>query len=179
MSQRPDPIAHTFAYRLAGSPDMAADLAQEAFLRVLENIERYDPARPFENWICVILRHLYLDWIKRYETSRVISLNRKKDGGNGDRELADSLACPQKDPLADALESEKEAAIQKSLEAMPAELRAPLILCDMEGLSYETIAEAAGCPLGTVRSRIHRGRKMFKELIKDYLNEDSYELQRS
>ncbi|MBI2070244.1 MAG: RNA polymerase sigma factor [Elusimicrobia bacterium] len=154
---------HSLACRLTGNKDLAADLTQEAFLRVLENIERYDTSKPFENWVHVILRNLYFDWIKRYENSHAVSLNGHKDGNN--RELGEILPLPEADPLGQAMNREKQTLVQKALKALPAEFRMPLLLCDSEDLSYEEISRILNCPIGTVRSRIHRARKMLKEIL--------------
>src|SRR3990172_6971796 len=145
---------YNFAYRLTGNPDDARDLVQEVLLRVRRGLESYTP-QSFEGWLWRITRNAFLDEIRRRKRRPTVPLP------DGDRE--DSGAAPGPDEeLATARLSED---VQRALLELPYDFREAVVLCDVVGLSYEQIADAAAIPVGTVRSRIHRGRRMLRGLL--------------
>lgn len=157
---------YRFALRLSGNLDDAMDLTQEAFLRALRNLDRYDSARPFEAWIYTILNHLYLNGLDRYETKHVLSFDRQEAGFP-----APEAASPEDPPEKVTEREELRGIVQEALGRLPYIFRAPLILCDMEGMDYEQISRALLCPVNTVRTRIHRARKLFRSRMAPYLRE--------
>ncbi|MGQ0645841.1 MAG: RNA polymerase sigma factor [Elusimicrobiota bacterium] len=158
---------YRFALRLAGNADQARDLTQEAFVRALKNIGRYDPEKPFEAWIFTILSHLYINAVSRYEARNARSLDEVTESGT-----AWEPPAPDGDrPDRRSERGELRGAVQEALNRLPIVYRAPLVLCDMEGMSYEDIARALMCPVNTVRTRIHRARKIFKAAISPYWKE--------
>src|SRR5262249_28099478 len=137
------------AYRLAGNDDDAQDLVQEALLRVRRGLERYEPGS-LEGWLARIVTNVFLDETRRRKRRPVTAL--PDDPG---RVLARAPAAHEVEPgLPDGM--------QRGLGELPDDFRVPVVLCDVSDLSYEQIAEATGVPIGTVRSRIHRGRRMLR-----------------
>jgi RNA polymerase sigma-70 factor (ECF subfamily) len=140
---------YNVAYRLAGNDDDAQDLVQEALLRVRKGLERYQPGS-LEGWLARIVTNVFLDEMRRRKRRPTDAL--PDDPG---RVLP---PAPAADEVHTALSDE----IQRALAALPDEFRVPVVLCDVSDLSYEQIAESTGVPIGTVRSRIHRGRRMLR-----------------
>lgn len=149
------PRIYRIALRLTGDADEAADLAQDVFVRVYRNLHRYEPGT-FDGWVYRITKNLFLDRVRR--RGRI----RTQPFGEHERE---SHASGDPGP-ADVLERRTlEARLQQALDALPPRYRLAVVLCDVEGLSYEEIAEGTGWPLGTVRSRIHRGRRQMRDAL--------------
>lgn len=136
------------AYRLTGNRHDAEDLTQETFIRVFRSLSGYKPGS-FEGWLHRITTNLFLDQVRR----------RKKIlmEGLADREFA-SRGSVEDEYDMNSLDND----IQEALNALPPEYRAAVVLCDVEGLSYEEIARTLGVKLGTVRSRIHRARALLR-----------------
>jgi RNA polymerase sigma-70 factor (ECF subfamily) len=144
---------YNLAYRLAGNADDAADLAQDVFVRVYRNLHRYEPGT-FDGWLYRITKNLFLDQMRRRRRLRMEPL--------GTDEWAQPVSV-EPGP-ADLIERRVlEASIEGALRRLSDDFRLAVVLCDVEGLSYEEIAAATGWPMGTVRSRIHRGRKQLRE----------------
>ena len=160
-------FAYNFAFRLTGNEQDAGDLVQTAFMKALENISRYDPSKPFQPWLNKILHNLYIDGVKRYERSHVVSIDVPIAGG----EIPWSENLPSQDtgPLEQLSRTEIENTVQYALARLDVDYRAAVILSDMEEFSYEEISKIMGCPVGTVRSRIHRGRSLLRESLRSYV----------
>lgn len=159
--------AYNFAFRLTGNASDAGDLAQEAFLKALKNISSYDPNKPFQPWLNRILHNLYIDGIRHYEKRHVVSMDAPSPAD--DAAWEEILPERRPGPVDELHQSELEEVIQKALGRLELEYRTAVILSDMEGLSYEEISRIMDCPIGTVRSRIHRGRAMMKQWLKPYI----------
>ncbi|MEX1008445.1 MAG: sigma-70 family RNA polymerase sigma factor [Acidimicrobiia bacterium] len=140
---------YNVAYRLAGNDDDAQDLVQEALLRVRKGLERYQPGS-LEGWLARIVTNVFLDEMRRRK-------RRPTDALPDDPGRVLPLA-----PAADEVQTGLSEEIQHALAELPDEFRVPVVLCDVSDLSYEQIAESTGVPIGTVRSRIHRGRRMLR-----------------
>ena len=145
---------YNFAYRLTGNPDDAADLSQEVLLRVRKGLRSYQPGS-FEGWLWRITRNAFLDQV-RYRKRRPTTPLPEDDRGAG------PTGPPPDEVLAAVRLSEN---VQAALLELPYEFREAVVMADVVGLSYLEIAEAADVPVGTVRSRIHRGRKMLRERL--------------
>lgn len=158
---------YQFAYHLCGREDEAKELVQEAFVRVLRHWERCDRSQSQENWFLTILRNLYYDSLKRYERRNTVSWDAPLGRGeNEGRTLAELVADERDEAMLDRLErQEASAEVRAVLNSLAAEHKAVLILCDMQALSYEEIAEVLDCPVGTVRSRLYRARAAFRRAL--------------
>lgn len=145
---------YNFAYRLTGNPDDAADLVQEVLLRVRRGLSSYTP-HSLEGWLWRITRNAFLDEVRRQRRRPTVPLP------EDDRSLPG--AVPSADEALAQVRLDDD--VQRALLELPYEFREAVVLCDVVGLSYEEIAAAVEVPLGTVRSRIHRGRKMLMEKL--------------
>ena len=146
---------------MAGNEPDARDLVQEAFARAFENHKRYDPEKPFEAWLFRILRNVYLDGVRRYEHRHVVSIDAA--GPAEDSSWQDVLPGEDGEPVDAMLRRERDEMVQRALDSLPVHYRTAVTLCDIENLSYEEIGEIMMCPVGTVRSRIHEGRRLMKK----------------
>ncbi len=146
---------YRLAYRLTGNTQDAEDLTQEVFVRVFRSLSRYTPGT-FEGWLHRITTNLFLDMARRRQRIRFEGL--------GD-DAAQRLHGPGPTPAEAFEERHLDADVYAALQALPPEYRAAVVLCDIEGLSYEEIAATLGIKLGTVRSRIHRGRAQLRAAL--------------
>jgi RNA polymerase sigma factor (sigma-70 family) len=143
------------AYRLTGDRHEAEDLTQEVFVRVFRSLDSFRPGT-FEGWLHRITTNLFLDQARRRRRIRFESL----PDNAGDR-LAGSAPAPDLS-LADQVFDDD---IEVALRELKPEFRVAVVLCDVEGLSYEEISAILGVKLGTVRSRIHRGRSLLRTAL--------------
>ena len=146
---------YRLAYRLTGNQHDAEDLTQEVFVRVFRSLPSYTPGT-FEGWLHRITTNLFLDMARRRQRIRFEGLGDQAVGLLRDDE-------PTPAQVFDARHLDTD--VQQALEALAPEDRAAVVLCDIEGLSYEESAATLGVKLGTVRSRIHRGRAQLRAAL--------------
>jgi len=163
LVQRYHKQAYNIAYRLTGNHADAEDLTQEAFVRAFRFFDNYRRDLPFENWLFRIISNLFVDDLRRRPKARIQSLdapvgNDATSESNAFLEIPDTRENPERVVLHEELDEQ----IQRALAALPQDFRTTVILADIEGMSYEEISEAMHCSLGTVRSRLHRGRKLLR-----------------
>lgn len=147
------------AYRFSGRVDEAEDLTQEIFVRVYERLHQYrEEEAGFEAWLGAVARHHAIDDYRRKREER-----RRRIEAPGSLEVFES---PHEGPHRSLERRERVEAVRRGLRALPSELREVLILCDLQGLAYDEIAASLSLPLGTVKSRINRGRlELAKRLL--------------
>ncbi|MCV2393477.1 RNA polymerase sigma factor SigE [Actinotalea sp. M2MS4P-6] len=144
---------YRLAYRLTGNQHDAEDLTQETFVRVFRSLSGYQPGS-FEGWLHRITVNLFLDGARRRTRIRMEPL-----GEDADRLPSQSAAdTPERGFEHANLDTD----VQRALDRLSPEFRAAVVLCDIEGLSYEEIAVTLGIKMGTVRSRIHRARAQLR-----------------
>ena len=146
---------YRLAYRLTGDRHDAEDLTQEVFVRVFRSLSTYAPGT-FEGWLHRITTNLFLDQARRKSRIRF-------EGFADD--AAERLPGREPTPAQAYFDTHLDGDIEAALAALPPEFRAAVVLCDIEGLSYEEIAATLGVKLGTVRSRIHRGRAQLRAAL--------------
>lgn len=157
--------AYNIAYRLTGNHADAEDLTQEAFLRAYRFFDRYNRSMPFENWLYRIMSRVFIDELRKKPKFPIQSLDQPLPGSDSENELLLEIPDPDSDPQTILMNQTLEENLQLALNSLPTEFRIAVILADIEGLSYEEIAATMGCSLGTVRSRLHRGRKMLRKKL--------------
>lgn len=145
------------AYRLTGNKFDAEDLTQEVFVRVFKSLANFKPGT-LDGWLHRITTNLFLDQARRKQRIRFDALSE-----DATARLAGTDPGPERTFEFNNLDLD----IAAALEALPPDFRAAVVLCDMEGLSYDEVAHALNIKLGTVRSRIHRGRAMLRESLAD------------
>lgn len=153
--------AYNLAYRLTGNAADAEDLVQETYVRAYRFFHRYDTSLPFINWLCRIMGNAHIDLIRRKGRIKTASIDQMGQAGSQAYELPDFDAMPDRGVL-DQSFSEY---VQQGLESISPEFRTAVLLADVEGLEYEDIAQAMNTSIGTVRSRIHRGRKQLRQFL--------------
>jgi RNA polymerase sigma-70 factor (ECF subfamily) len=157
------PRVYRLAYRLAGNPQDAEDLTQETFVRVFKSLASYQPGT-FEGWLHRITTNLFLDLVRRRQRIRFDALP----------DDSERLAGRERSPEQVYADSHLDPDIQRALDALHPDFRVAVVLCDIEGLSYEEIATTLNIKLGTVRSRIHRGRLQLREALRHRAPRGSY-----
>ena len=146
---------YRLAYRLTGNLHDAEDLTQEVFVRVFRSLDRYTPGT-FEGWLHRITTNLFLDQARRKSRIRFDAL-----ADDAAHRLPSALPAPDMVYLNQMFDADIEAALAD----LPPDFRAAVVLCDVEGLTYEEIAGVLDLKMGTVRSRIHRGRAMLRTAL--------------
>lgn len=146
---------YRLAFRLTGNRQDAEDLTQDVFVRVFRSLDRYEPGN-FNGWLHRITTNLFLDRARRGQRVR---MDHFAEGA--EERLATSARGPQ-DSVNDA---NFDSDIESALASIPEEFRVAVVLCDVEGLSYEEISDVLGIKIGTVRSRIHRGRTQLRQVL--------------
>ena len=145
---------YTVGYRLTGDHDETQDLVQEVLLRVRRGLETYTPGS-FEGWLSRITTNVFLDGVRSRKRRPVEPLPDDPDrviaGGLSADEAAEAAGLPDH--------------IQAAIRELPEDFRAAVVLCDVVGLSYQEISESLDVPVGTVRSRISRGRRLLREAL--------------
>ena len=147
---------YRLAYRLTGNQHDAEDLTQDVFIRVFRSLDGYTPGT-FEGWLHRITTNLFLDRMRRASRIRFEALPDDAE------RLPGKEATPEAALLADLYDPD----VERALAALPPDFRAAVVLCDVEQLSYEEIAATLNVKLGTVRSRISRGRAMLRAALAD------------
>lgn len=151
--------AFSLAYRLTGTTAEAEDLVQETFVRAFRFFHRYDDSMPFNSWLYRIMSNAHVDTMRRKGRIKTISLETSGPDGATTWDVADQEATVDQ-KLADRSLNDS---MQQALNSMTAEFRTAVLLADVEGLAYEEVAEIMNTSVGTVRSRIHRGRKQIRQ----------------
>jgi RNA polymerase sigma-70 factor (ECF subfamily) len=145
---------YSVAYRLTGDHDDAQDLVQEVLLRVRRGLATYQPGS-LEGWLSRIATNAFLDDVRRAKRRPIEALP-----DDAERVLA---GAPAADDALDAARLPDH--VQDAVRSLPPDYRAAVVLCDVVGLTYDEIAQALEVPVGTVRSRIHRGRLQLREKL--------------
>jgi RNA polymerase sigma-70 factor (ECF subfamily) len=145
---------YRLAYRLTGNRQDAEDLTQEVFVRVFRSLANYTPGT-FEGWLHRITTNLFLDQARRKAKIRFDAL-----ADDSETRIAGRSVGPD-----EAVAAMFDDDVENALAELPPDFRAAVVLCDIEGLPYEEIADVLGVKLGTVRSRIHRGRSMLRTAL--------------
>ena len=145
---------YRLAYRLTGNQHDAEDLTQETFIRVFRSLASYQPGT-FEGWLHRITTNLFLDLVRRRQRIRFDALP------DDTERLVGTAPGPEQVYSDTHLDPQ----IQAALDELSPEFRVAVVLCDIEGLTYEEIAATLGIKLGTVRSRIHRGRVQLRQAL--------------
>ncbi|MFY9725340.1 MAG: sigma-70 family RNA polymerase sigma factor [Bryobacteraceae bacterium] len=160
LYHRRQPPLYRFALQMSGSPPVAEDVTQEVFLTLLREECGYDPERgSLAAYLFGIARKLLLRQFERRRSD--VGLDTVAEEA-GSAELADAS-----DPLADLTARERIQALRRAVSSLPRRYREVVVLCDLEELDYAEAASALGCPIGTVRSRLHRARLMLAEKLRD------------
>lgn len=161
--------AYNIAYRMAGNHADAEDLVQDAFIRAFRFFGQYRRELPFDSWLYKIMSNVFIDKLRRKPKAAIRSLDQPVTTSEGEVQfdVADTASGPEETVLSREMDSR----IQAALDTLPEVFRLTVIYADIEGLSYEEIAEATDTNIGTVRSRLHRGRRLLRNKLKAYASQ--------
>jgi len=154
-----------YIYRMIGDRAVAEELAQEAFVKAYINVSTYKPTGKVSSWIYAIAGNLAKNELRSRQYRKAISLETKISDDEKIR-LKDILANGSFKPDDIAQNKELRMKIQKVIDSLAVKHREVLVLCDVQGLSYEDAAEALNCSVGTLASRLSRARQAFIKLFK-------------
>jgi RNA polymerase sigma-70 factor (ECF subfamily) len=159
---------YALALGVVKDPDLAWDVAQEAFVRVHRHLAEFEAKSSFSTWLYRIATHLAIDAVRRERRSQkdeVDEVNEADLAGGGEGILATTLG---NDPRENVLRRELARKIQEALATLPEKHRTILVLREVEGLSYEELAERLGIHKGTVMSRLFHARKKMQAALRRY-----------
>jgi len=160
-------LVYNTAYRMLADEEEACDATQEAFLRAFEAIRRFRSEASFTTWLYRITTNTCLDLLRRRKrrpgSLRLVGEEDSEEPGV--RDIADDSA----DPAGWAERAERQQLVELGLRRLSVEHRTVIVLCDINGLSYEEIAQVLQVPLGTVKSRLNRARMALKDEIEPHL----------
>jgi RNA polymerase sigma-70 factor, ECF subfamily len=158
-------ILYNYALRMTGNADDARDLLQETFLKAFRFWDKYEKGTNVRAWLFRIMKNTYINvYRKAVKEPDTVDYNDIQNFYNVIRENSADSNDLQEKLFGHLLDDD----VTKALEELPEEFRTVVILCDIEGLTYEEIAEFVECPVGTVRSRLHRGRKLLYAKLFEY-----------
>ncbi|MBD3179671.1 MAG: sigma-70 family RNA polymerase sigma factor [Candidatus Latescibacteria bacterium] len=153
--------------RMVRNRDDAEDLAQDVFIKIFNILDRYNPSFPFSSWLYRITSNLCIDFLRKNKRT-VFSMDNPVSGDDGDfeRQFPSGDIGPEKE-----VELKEEMVIlENAIQSLPEHYRMIVLLRHQEHLSYDEISETLGIPLGTVKARIHRARKMIVDFFRNQRN---------
>ncbi|MGB4785762.1 MAG: sigma-70 family RNA polymerase sigma factor [Candidatus Acidiferrum sp.] len=165
LYRRHQAAMYRFALRMTGSTWAAEEIVQDVFMTLMRAPKKYDSSRgTLGGYLYGIARNRVMKHLERLP--REVSLEQKNEDGSGAGIVLKDAATPA--TWAETRERMKQ--VRAAVLELPAEFREAVVLCELEELSYEEAAQAAGCPIGTIRSRLHRGRALLLaklEMLRD------------
>ncbi len=166
LVKRNQRMVYCLLYQLAPDWNDTADLAQEVFIRIWRSINNLRNPASFRSWLIQIVTHLFYDELrKRPRRLPTISMDETVDEESSTRDMVDTSAQPEEIVIG----REMSDVIRGAMTSLPEQFRTAIVLREVEGLSYEEIAALTRTEMGTVKSRIARGRSRLQELLKPYL----------
>ena len=166
-------LLHNYAYRMTNNQLDADDLVQETYLRAFRFFHKFERGTNCKAWLFRIMKNLYINnYRKAQKEPGKVDYEEVENFFDSIRsEKIDSNDLQQK-VFSNLLDDE----LLIALNSLQDDFKTVVILCDLEGLSYEEIAEFLNCPVGTVRSRLHRGRKLLQMKLMDYARNKGYDV---
>ena len=166
---------YRFALRLAGSPSLAEDLVQDTFLRAFKSWEQYTAGTRCKSWLFTICRNVFLRKRERAQRhDEIVEESARHHMDPVTRENPVFASTHQRDPERQYFDNLIDRHVTLAIEALPHDYRMAVILSDVEGLPYAEIAEMMEVPVGTIKSRLFRGRRLLQEELRGYALEMGY-----
>ena len=166
---------YRFALRLSGSRDEAEDLVQDTYLRAFRAWEQYEPGTRCKSWLFTICRNVFLRRQERSQRHDAILLETTRDDSRAiSRESPVFAVSRDQDPEGEFFRSIVDDQVFAAIDELPEEYRLVVVLSDLEDLSYGEIADVMEVPVGTVKSRLFRGRRQLQRRLYDYALEMGY-----
>jgi len=160
---------YSYVCRMTKDAPDAEDLTQEVFIRAYQSIHRFRADAAVDTWLYRIATNLVIDRFRRFQRApQMWEPLDEEDDALGALPATDRESNPE----ATVQLGELRSVVQKAVHTLPPKLRAAVVLHDIEGLSYEEVAEALGCPVGTVKSRLFNGRNVLRRKLAYYVEPD-------
>lgn len=163
------PAVYRFALRLAQDEEAAGDLTQETFLRAYQHWDKYTPGTRVKSWLFTICRNGFFrseDRRKRHD--EILAAEAEADPRAVSREAVVFMESVERDPESTYWNAVVDEEILRAIDGLPEDFREVVVLSDMEDLSYEEISQTLRIPVGTVKSRLFRGRRILQRALYDY-----------
>lgn len=167
---------YNFAYHLTYDDDDANDLVQETYLKAFRFIENYHEGTNAKAWLFKILKNAFINQYRR-KTKQPTKVDYEEVANFHDEE--DTQYSSYQDLREEMFQHMMGDEVTTAINALPVDFRLVILLCDIEGFTYEEISKIVNIPIGTVRSRLHRARNMLKEKLQEYAKSLGYEDKRS
>lgn len=169
-------LLQNYAFRMLGNRLDADDLVQETYLRAFRFFDKFEKGTNCKAWLFRIMKNLFINkYRKRQKEPGTVDYDEIEnfyDTIKSDRVETNDL---QEKMFSNLLDDD----VTNALNSLQDDFKTVVILCDLEGLSYEEIAEFVQCPIGTVRSRLHRGRKLLQQKLLEYARERGYDVHKA
>jgi RNA polymerase sigma-70 factor (ECF subfamily) len=164
-------LLYNYALRMTYNPSDADDLVQETYLKAYRFWDKYEKGTNIRAWLFRIMKNSYINrYRKETKEPETVDYDDVKNFYNTVRDDSTDSNDLQEALFGNLLDDD----VAKAIASLPEDFRTVVILCDIEGLTYEEIAEFVDCPLGTVRSRLHRGRKLLRSQLLQYAKNRGY-----
>jgi RNA polymerase sigma-70 factor (ECF subfamily) len=160
-------VLYSVAARMTRSGTEAEDLVQDTLVKAMRARDQFEPGTNLRAWLLRILTNTFINRYRRGGLERDV-LDGPDADALGAGWMGASTMRSLRDPETNALTPLVEAELVKALDALPPDFRLAVLLSDVEELSYKEIADVMGCPIGTVMSRLHRGRKLLQESLREH-----------
>lgn len=161
------------AYRMARNAEDAEDLVQETYLKAYRSFEQFTPGTNLKAWLFKILKNTFINEYRKRQAKPPASDFSEIEGAF-ESQLRPDSTLQIKNPEEEILETSFDEGVQAALDHLPPDYRMAVLLADLEGFSYREIAEILEIPVGTVMSRLYRGRKLLEEALLVYARERGY-----
>jgi len=168
---------YRFALRLSGDPDQASDLVQETYLRAWKAWDQYTAGTRAKSWLFTICRNVFLRQIERGNRHRAtVEEQAPRESTTSGGSIINPIwaSTAQKDPEGEFFDAIVDDDVLRAIDELPEEYRTAVVMSDVEGLPYADIAEATGVPVGTVKSRLFRGRRQLQMRLYEFAVEMGY-----
>jgi len=163
-----------YVFRMLHDPEEAEDVAQEVFIRAYQNLAGFREAASFKTWLYRIATNLAIDAARtrKRRWSDTVSLDEPVETDEG--ELSRQLPADRRGTVSQVESSQLQQIVAEAIAQLSAKLRTVVTLYDIEGLSYEEIAEVLGCPVGTVKSRLFNARNQLRDKLEEKIDVENW-----
>ncbi|ETX04598.1 MAG: hypothetical protein ETSY2_27900 [Candidatus Entotheonella gemina] len=159
------------AVRLTRNPSEAQDLVQETFLKAFRFYHRFEPGTNIKAWLFTILRNTYINVYRKAARQQQVDFDQVAPFY---ADTADPPAWNDRGTMEEMLRHVVQDDVKRALESLPDEYRMVVLLADLEDFAYKEIAEIVGCPVGTVMSRLFRGRRLLRKSLAEFAKKSGY-----
>lgn len=156
-------LVYATAYRMLNNHSDAQDVSQEVFMKIYQKLDMYKPTYSFGAWVSTITTNACIDYIRKNKKQSVLSLDKEIEFDDSSVSL--TVESKEPTPEQEFLRKEKQELLEQAIDMLDHESRELIILRDVNGLSYNDIADSLGLKLGTVKSKISRSRLKLQKII--------------